>query len=530
MKIDYNVLATMLESNGKLDQASAKTIEKLLSLVKENPQGLMLDAKVTGKMGAEIKLNISDVGSIEVGEPTTKTFNVGDNVKLNVSMTSDTLAMEIVPADKETPDMVSNLSRQATSPQAQESKSSALTRLGLPVTEANITSISLLEQYKIEPSAEKVKNLAEGSFLASKISNLLKELPEQLLDQKVPVESTLKQVAVNLLKQATSTEEVFTQNNSKEGLVQTASAEASANKAGNPVAALIKNEAGSEKNLVNANELEKSATVEIKPDTESKSVKANQFETLRNLKTVFSDLSAKNLLPVLDNLKQMDIETLMNHKLIQNNDVQTVALKHQLFKSLEDVFSKVAPSENLKSELIHWLSNEGEHLTDKAIEQLKTILENHLPSGSEAVKESFEVYQKTAQTLQELPQFMAAFQIPVTINQMDSQVELYIKRKNKKNASDDFKMLIALNTDNIDLVQAFITDQSNQLAIDFKVEDEAIKDLFLSELPALENDIKEVVGKIVNLHVNVRQEKEPNVLSAMNYLANEVNNQIDMKV
>ncbi len=508
MKIDYSGLATLLESINKKEVSSSKSLEKLADLIKSSPSPLVLEAKVVAKTGGDIRLNVSDIGLIDIKAPEGKNLYVGESLQLRLTLSDDHINMTFQTEEKRMALPQEIMPKFESKAQILDQKGNALMRMGLPVSESNLNALSLLETYKIEPSTEKVKNLAEGSFLASKITTLLNEMPEDTLVQKIPMNTTLKQVAVSLLKQVETTTEILP--------------------------TVIKNENKSQRIETDKPEILEKTNVAINEEgiekDQQEPLTKVPVETLKHLKTLFNELTPKNLLTLVDHLKEADLEMLFAHKGVQDINLEKVALKHQLFSDLKEIFSELKPSQTLEMELKNWLSKDGEQLDVVALKQLKYILETHAPKALEMVKENLENYQKVVQTVSEYPQFMSVYQVPVILNQLETQVELYIKKKQKRQSEEGFKMLVALNTETLDLVQVFITDQPHQLSLDFKVENEPVQMLFSEALPSLIALLNVSADKRVVAHVRMRENLESSVFQAMAFMGEENKNQIDVKV
>lgn len=99
-------------------------------------------------------------------------------------------------------------------------------------------------------------------------------------------------------------------------------------------------------------------------------------------------------------------------------------------------------------------------------------------------------------------------QLPIQMNQTTETLDLFFKhdKKESKNLSkDNAKILIALNTEHLDVVQALVQVKGQTLDIKFSVQSEPIKALFETNLDLLKNRFEDDFAS-VSMHV---QNKKP---------------------
>lgn len=143
---------------------------------------------------------------------------------------------------------------------------------------------------------------------------------------------------------------------------------------------------------------------------------------------------------------------------IREKEKFQLAMK-ELFEGIEDIRSSV-------------LNNENSPVINKHIEEIKA---------------SFDFINK-------LNDNMVFVQIPLHINNTHKNLDIYIKKDSKgrkKISSNNAKIFISLNTNNLDLVQVLIELNKKDINLNFKVYDEKIKKIIEANESMLSEKLKE---------------------------------------
>lgn len=98
-------------------------------------------------------------------------------------------------------------------------------------------------------------------------------------------------------------------------------------------------------------------------------------------------------------------------------------------------------------------------------------------------------------------------QLPIQMNQKTENLDLFFKRDKKEGKTltkDNAKILIALNTEYLDTVQALVQVKGKTLDVGFNVQNEAVKDLFEANINAL---IKTLEPNFETVSIHVKNKK-----------------------
>jgi len=256
------------------------------------------------------------------------------------------------------------------------------------------------------------------------------------------------------------------------------------------------------------------------------------------IKTLFSlmrdDQGQVEIDKTMEKLGQlMKLEKPMTFKQMTTLDKLTFdesKISEQIKEVLEDVVK--LPLENKPEKLLALLKGFNmEKLSDKAFVKeyfneiassldklIEELPKSRLRSSSEQLLESVQFLDSDQENL-------AWIQMPIQMNQTLHSVDVYFKQDKKsgqKMTKDNAKILIALNTDYLDLVQAVVEVKGQVLDIGFKVRHDSVKELIESQMAAL-GDYFDMYQ--VNLHVENREK-----ISLTEFVEVENSHFINMKV
>lgn len=546
LQVDHTLL---IES--KVNQ---QTVGKLLDLLQTMPNNqLRVEAVIKNIQEGTGKFLIKGIGMLDI--PVDSSVKQSDQgVLIDFTIADGELLAELVPQEE----VAKNSSGKSKMP------NEILNNLGIQITDYNKNAVELLKQYHIEPSAEHIKQLAEGSFLLSKIAELAQndDFLKSLGTNKQDIEwsKTLKSVVVDWITQNEETKKTeTTQATQATETTQKPIVEPLAEKAA---------EVKTNKVILNSNSLQQPVSIQtegnkglaniLDNDSESNSppilVEVEESNSTReklttsinaesevvqdssknnipvDLKTLLQGVNAKSLLPLIASNLMMTLENLNQSEQVFKGTKNIAYLKQVLFDRMSDVFSKLEPSQGLKAEILKWLEEDSSNfIVGKQMASLEQIIEKHSPEAATELKENFDQINRAVQVLEQLPNNMMAFHLPIKLGEFDTQIELYMNKKKSKNAQEDFKVLLALNTNTLGQVQVLITDQKQQIEIQFRLENDEIKELFINEELPLKNVIDQLALKNIKLsfacHFN-----QPPILEAFKELNQDYSSTIDMKV
>ncbi|WP_432665123.1 hypothetical protein R9X47_02505 [Wukongibacter baidiensis] len=169
-------------------------------------------------------------------------------------------------------------------------------------------------------------------------------------------------------------------------------------------------------------------------------------------------------------------------KLMQKLDASSIKDKEEftstmkeLFQSLDDIKNSISNSEN-------------RNLISKHIDEIKT---------------SFDFVNR-------LNESMAFIQVPININNSQKNLDIYIKKdaeSRKKINSQNAKIFISLNTNNLDLVQVLIELNKKDINLNFRITNKKIRKVIENNEALLANKLKEYDFNNVIFKYSVNDEK-----------------------
>lgn len=507
MRITNNLSLNVLVDRTALIESKGNNLvsPKLMDLLKQSPNNqLKMEAVLQSVQEGTGKFWIKDLGTVEVALDTSVKLPEQSKLTVTFTITDGQISAELAPIED----------AETALPEKIKTSEQILRQLKLPETPQNIKSLELLTEYHIEPSAERIKQLAEGSFLASKIKensgneNFISQLVTE--DQEVDWTKTLKAVVVDWLGKTSNPlpkDNVLGVNIS------------SSDKAIVPdqkVVDAVANET--------AIELGES---ELDSESQKIPVKGTPVE---QLKALLQTINPKTLLPLIASNLTLNLDNLNRSEQVFNGGKTIALLKQALFDRMADVFSKLDPSSELKKDVLIWLEEESSDLVlGKQLESLEQIISKHSPEAANELKENFEQINKSMTLLEQLPSELMAFHLPIKLGDFDTQVEFYMKKKKSRNSQDDFKVLLALNTNTMGQVQVLVTDQKQLIEIQFRLESEQVKEVFEAEEAVLKASLDPYAVKNVKLTFGCHF-KEPAILEAFKELGQEHTSSIDVRV
>lgn len=507
MRITNNLSLNVLVDRTALIESKGNNLvsPKLMDLLKQSPNNqLKMEAVLQSVQEGTGKFWIKDLGTVEVALDTSVKLPEQSKLTVTFTITDGQISAELAPIED----------AETALPEKIKTSEQILRQLKLPETPQNIKSLELLTEYHIEPSAERIKQLAEGSFLASKIKensgneNFISQLVTE--DQEVDWTKTLKAVVVDWLGKTSNPlpkDNVLGVNIS------------SSDKAIVPdqkVVDAVANET--------AIELGES---ELDSESQKIPVKGTPVE---QLKALLQTINPKTLLPLIASNLTLNLDNLNRSEQVFNGGKTIALLKQALFDRMADVFSKLDPSSELKKDVLIWLEEESSDLVlCKQLESLEQIISKHSPEAANELKENFEQINKSMTLLEQLPSELMAFHLPIKLGDFDTQVEFYMKKKKSRNSQDDFKVLLALNTNTMGQVQVLVTDQKQLIEIQFRLESEQVKEVFEAEEAVLKASLDPYAVKNVKLTFGCHF-KEPAILEAFKELGQEHTSSIDVRV
>lgn len=514
LQVDHTLL---IES--KVNQ---QTVGKLLDLLQTMPNNqLRTEAVLKNLQDGTGKFFIKGIGTLDIP--------VDSNVKqsnkvifINFTISDGELLAELLPQE----DVVKISSEKSKMP------NEILNNLGIQITDSNKNAVELLNQYHIEPSAEHIKQLAEGSFLLSKITELTQndDFLKSLGTDKQDVEwsKTLKSVVVDWISQNEETKKIETSQKpiadplaNKAAELKSKIANLNSNLTSPPTSIIIEGET--------PNIVKEILTTKINVESD-KILDSSKDNVSIDLKTLLQGVNAKSLLPLIASNLMMTLENLNQSEQVFKGTKNIAYLKQVLFDRMSDVFSKLEPSQGLKIEILKWLEEDSSNfIVGKQMTSLEQIIEKHSPEAAIELKENFDQINRAVQVLEQLPDNMMAFHLPIKLGEFDTQIELYMNKKKTKNVQEDFKILLALNTNRVGQVQVLITDQKQQIEIQFRLENDEIKELFRNEEVPLKNIMDQLALKNIKLSFSCHFNQPP-ILEAFKELNQDYSSTIDMKV
>lgn len=492
MRIINNPLNLTTNEKAKSEGIEAKVSAKLVELLMSSDNGkVSLEGVLLGKLEGSVKLNLPKVGLVEVPLRQETTLPEGSQVSAHLTLSEGKITAQLQPLIDESADL----------PKVKASEQ-LLLKLNLPLTKMNQEAADLLIQYKIEPSADKIKQLAEGSFLASKINAQI-DLPE--------MEKVLK--------------ELFNQNEVDQSLLKEDSLPKISLK--KIVVALVQGEqAPLQVEQPIENEPVEGQEIQFKELVDKKPV---QKETVQEAKEILGGLDAKKLLALMSLGESFDLEQLQRLKKTFSTDEGQIHLKHKLLDQLKEQLGARIPTESFKNALEAWVTESGNKMDVRALNSLEALISENEPQLMFSVKETVESIRNMSSMVEQLPQHVYGLQIPLMIENRETQLELYINRRKSKKSNEGFKMLLALQTEAFDQVQVLVSDEEHKMTVAFRVSDEASKAVFEQNLESLKDELSELVPHPVEMSVGLKFE-EPMVLSVLGFMGMDSTSQIDARI
>lgn len=508
MRILSSELLKMVEaSNG--NSKDSKSLAKLMSMLESGKDAsLMLFGELKLSANDKVKLTLAGIGQLDI--PLSEGVQAGP-VSVKASLVEGELKLQLMPqGDLKVP---SNdpLEVGKSAPKAVR----VLDQLNLPKGEHFVEAVNLLDKYKIEPSADKIKLLAEGSFLALKLNEMTDETIEQmastlsdkLIDANSDEKISFKKMAIELLHMDNDSKRPNTSLDAKSA----------------PVQQLLKQNVPE-----HAETKEVGFSIQKEEVSETSKLKNGPNADFGNsLRSILKSFDPKQLISMIAS-GDYSIENFDVHK--KTFTTQEVGQKrHEILMGLRDLLNSNQVDQASKNQLIQWSSNLEDPFSNSEIEQLATILESTSHPRAVEVKEALNIVLKSTEQLTKLPEFVAAMHIPMQVGESDQQLEIYYKKKAARSKDEPFRMLIALNTQYFDTVKVFITDEPSGLKLNFKLNDQEALAVFEQEKDSLLSWLDQLVAKPVRIQFECIESEIP-VLEALQFLSNDLQQQFDARV
>lgn len=514
MRLTNNILVNMqLDRMNLIDsKGNAAVTDKLMGMLKAAPNQQLSMAAVLQSINEGVgKFLINGLGQLElaVDSQLHTTEQSRANITFNLNEGKLTATIDFSESQKVEP--------QTAKLETGVDLAKALKQLGLPPTEQNTKALSLLTEYHIEPSAERVKQLAEGSFLASKTNEFATDeaFSKVLLskDQQVDWAKSLKAVVVDWLSQGGAEKTQALTKTVEQLMTAPLSGEAQENQP------QVKTSVA---------QIDTKGTMVMQQTQQPEEI--NLSSTIDNVKQMLQKLNPKALIPLVSSNLELNIENLHRSNQIFNGTHTIGQMKQLLIDKMSNIFKTLEPSAALEQEIVKWLeSDTTEFALSKQLESLESLIGKHNPEAAEQLKESFEQVSRATNLLEQVTNQMLAMHLPIQLGDHETQIEMYVNKRRSKSKGEDFRMLLALDTNTLGQVQVLVTDQPQQVEIQFRLMDESIKEAFKAAQSDFEDLISEFDVKKVKIsfgcHFN-----EPAVLEAMKALSPDTVSSIDVRV
>lgn len=513
MRLTNNILVNMqLDRMNLIDsKGNAAVADKLMGMLKAAPNQQLSMAAVLQSINEGVgKFLINGLGQLDlaVDSQLQTTEQSRANITFSLNEGKLTATIDFNESQKVEP--------QTAKLETGVDLAKALKQLGLPPTEQNTKALSLLTEYHIEPSAERVKQLAEGSFLASKTNEFASDeaFTKVLLskDQQVDWSKSLKAVVVDWLSQGGSEKTQAPARTVEQLMAAPLSEEAQANKPQVKTSAAQTESKG------------------IPAMQQAQSDEINLSSTIDNVKQMLQKLNPKALVPLVSSNLELNIENLHRSNQIFNGTHTIGQMKQLLIDKMANIFRTLEPSAALEQEIVKWLeSDTTEFALSKQLESLEGLIGKHNPEAAEQLRESFEQVSRATNLLEQVTNQMLAMHLPIQLGDHETQIEMYVNKRRSKSKGEDFRMLLALDTNTLGQVQVLVTDQVQLVEIQFRLMDESIKEAF----EAAQSDFEELISAFDVKKVKISfgcHFNEPAVLEAMKALSPETVSSIDVRV
>lgn len=509
MRILNNELTKMIEVQPNVIREDKALLKLMALLDASSDKTLALPAELQTASKDKLKVFIEGVGVLELP--------VADTVPTAPLMLKARLVDGNLQLQLDTKPEASSGATQATEGTTTKPLATKwLEQLNLPKNEHFVEAANLLETYKIEPSAEKIKLLAEGSFLALKLKQATPQQQSQLVDSlmlkmaELPKEEalSLKQLAIELLQGKVSNQELKPL---KEGQVPLEQLQET----------VIQGDVTKNKGQVDTK-----MPVEVDSKT-SKGELTTKSPLESTLKSVLQNFDVKQIITLISS-GDYSIDNLDLHKKIFMTQ-EIGNHKHEILDTLKQMLGSENQNESLKQSLVKWLETSENPLDDQQLQSLKQIIQNSEQSFPKEFKEQVEQLLRASEQLSKLPDYLSAMHLPIALGQQNNQLEVYYKKRQQRAKDEPFRMLIALDTKYFSQVKVLVTDSSKELNLLFKLDEEETKIVFESERGDLLNWVEALVNKPVYIKFEAEKSQIP-VLEAMRFLGEKTNGQLDVRV
>ncbi len=174
-----------------------------------------------------------------------------------------------------------------------------------------------------------------------------------------------------------------------------------------------------------------------------------------------------------------------------------------------------------------------EEEAEKALVKILDTLEKSTSENEaslENVKEDVLAVKQSISYMREMNASMTYVQFPLQVDQEMHSVDLFLKKRKGKNRNEEeMTILIALDTQNMGMVQSLVDYKKSQLNIQFRVENEKTVEILSSDEAYLSEKLSEISSKDIQISFRVKERAHTN-LDAIAELSSTSASGIDMRV
>jgi hypothetical protein len=366
-----------------------------------------------------------------------------------------------------------------------------LQQINMPVTEENVKAMETLQKFNLPISKAEITKMTETFKLVQVISDNIDKLP---VEEKTP-----EKVIENMAKVLDLPSKDLIENQPLKKIVV---------------------------------ELLKHSENQITSEGKEENIKSNNEEPVAKLIFGIIKESMEKTLPIKETMDK--IGTLM--KLDKPITLKSFSILQKL-ESLESNFEKqvtdiLHKNEPLPPKLLSLLKGfklenfRNDNEVKDYFDELTTLLTQSKESSSR-VRGEINQLLETISFLKQDQEDVTWIQMPLQMNQETQNLDIMIRSGEKGNKvlkKDNAKILISLNTNTLDTVQAFIHLKPNEANVDFRVANDDIKYLFENAMGKLEGLLEDEFSS-VKLTVSAKSK-----LSFVDFIEEVSANHINIKV
>ncbi len=481
--------------------------------------GDIINAKIISIVDNLLTLQLNNDINLTARDLSNTQYTLGDKLDFIVTEKEDNKVIIKSLISNEQIEFIKDLSANAIVEDNKKSIMKALLKNDLPITEDNIKTIEITEKYY-----GKLKTLLDNNVI---------NLDKAMLDQDI--RKAIKIIINNLtLSDSEKHNENLNSNNDIHNNLSTVS-KSSPNQGTitRPPMTTINNLSSLDADIYNKNSNNNlDDNLPIISKTSSNSLNNYYINSLSNVsKEKLAFILSNNLDFSVENLKILSDIVDGKRNITRNfkelfNIIKGLNFDKKEKNELSNILNKIRSSilnrdENIKSidkELSNKLTALAEKTNDKDI----------LPKVNEVIEE----IKSKLTFINKLNHNNVFIQIPFNMNDNINNLDLIIKKNEKgKNKTElqDTKILISLNTNNLNLVQSLIQIIDSKLYINFRLFDDKIENLFKSNESVLKDELNKIFENDILFKYNVMDQKD-NLLTTIESNNNISINKLDIRV